>query len=84
MDTVAAIKATLGLDRAPFTRDLNAAVQDAQSASGRFVGSFRGMEEGQDRVLTSSHRVATQIGRFSKEGLAARTPPIFYRPAWKA
>ena len=63
----AAILASLGLDRAPFNRDLNAAVQDAENFSGRFRSVNRGIIGTNDELLLSSHRAGRGIGMLAQQ-----------------
>jgi hypothetical protein len=67
MALAASLMASLGLDRAPFNRDLNAAAQEADTFSNRFTGSNRRIQSSNEDLLMSSHRVSRQVYSFTQQ-----------------
>ena len=70
MNIVASIIATLGLDKSEFSRDLHAAAAEAERSMGQVSKSGNIAAESQDRLYTSSHRVAAQMTNVTREMLS--------------
>ncbi len=62
--------ARLGLDTADFKKGLQDAGQAARAAHGTMADATKRNSEAQEHLLASSHRVAGQIGQFSKNLIA--------------
>lgn len=69
-NVTASIIATLGLDKSGFTQGMSEAAREAERAAGQFTKSGNISAESQDRLYTSSHRVASQMTNVTREMLS--------------